>query len=1067
MPKRPDGRPEKPKNRGMDADSGEYLSDEDPSFVTGDFFSDILPSADGGEGSEVSERSSGSRPKLRVVEGGQGKRKEETQPEPRGESKPPSKGKRGAAGGKEGRGKDGRIPSSIHVNQDLLAKQQQEEPMTEPGILPDEEDIVPERPPAEKTRFDAKPSPFDAFPPVGPEVESGAILIETKDVVPLDASDSKLPPVPRPGLDGRQGSDEPLHIRPPVPDLSPDEDEPHTAFDVPAEDELVTESQGDAGRAEPMDPFAAEDSWPDADELAGTHAESEPTRAGPPPTVARARGRELPEAPRALECGAPRKNANAPPPAKGRAPADAPREPPMAPDVPTEEAPVIRREPPDESSWPSQPPVLERVDAQPRTEMEVAPEPDLGPPGGDEEDAEIMRPRNVAPREPSGLGPAPRKKSGKLRRPVPEPTRATGSSPTPMDRPGPEVKISKGRRTGPQLPTMEKTPAPSDIPRDDLLEPPGDRGDGATRIGKQEVIAPPSDATRPKAKSAALQRPVGRLVVEEGPHAGQVFSIVPGTHVMGRGKDAALMLPDDAVSRRHCEFVCDGERVLLRDLGSGNGTRVNKKKVDETALVHGDRVQLGHHVLRFEETGAAGAAVRRQVEAEESKALQGGLLAKLAGPADQRGKRYVILGVAAVVLFVIIGVAVHSISVSRERARQEQEQRAQAAAQLRQRIADLVAEGNVRLGRGEPREALEAFREAASLDTDGGNPAIKRGMEDANRRSELERRFSQWRKFAAQGDFAGAKKILDEMNPSGDDADEVRKQYEDLRQQRMSWYRKKAEEAEAGLLVEEARAAWGKVLEDAPGDTFANEAVQRLPDLAKRAEAKQKDQEKADRANKGKKVKQREKADSAAVRQGLASAIEAFNAGKFSQAIDLADRASRSPNPQVHAKAGRVRAKVAEFEARFPTAWEHLQDAIHAQSGSESLCRETEAVAAIAREVDAEGAQARKAGEAAAKAHYITGRSAQMSNDFRAARKHYKRAIQFDGSSKAAENSAAGLRLIEEHVADLYRDAYSEPDPGERTRRMREILDLTDPGSKFHNKAKAVLEGEAGGNSGD
>jgi pSer/pThr/pTyr-binding forkhead associated (FHA) protein len=54
------------------------------------------------------------------------------------------------------------------------------------------------------------------------------------------------------------------------------------------------------------------------------------------------------------------------------------------------------------------------------------------------------------------------------------------------------------------------------------------------------------------------------------------------------------LVPEDCVSRRHAEVWRDGERWLLRDLGSQNGTRVNGTRVVEPIEVRpGDRVNLG------------------------------------------------------------------------------------------------------------------------------------------------------------------------------------------------------------------------------------------------------------------------------------------------------------------------------------------------------------------------------------------------------------------------------------------------------------------------------------------
>jgi hypothetical protein len=85
---------------------------------------------------------------------------------------------------------------------------------------------------------------------------------------------------------------------------------------------------------------------------------------------------------------------------------------------------------------------------------------------------------------------------------------------------------------------------------------------------------------------AAWERP--RIPVIALPGAGTARVTI------GRAKDCECVLTDPTVSRHHAELSRDGERWLLRDLGSRNGTRVNGMRVLEATEVHpGDRVALG------------------------------------------------------------------------------------------------------------------------------------------------------------------------------------------------------------------------------------------------------------------------------------------------------------------------------------------------------------------------------------------------------------------------------------------------------------------------------------------
>ncbi len=76
------------------------------------------------------------------------------------------------------------------------------------------------------------------------------------------------------------------------------------------------------------------------------------------------------------------------------------------------------------------------------------------------------------------------------------------------------------------------------------------------------------------------------------------FELGDGAHVVGRGEDCAVRLPESSVSRHHAEVEVAGGRVRVRDLGSSNGTRVNGLMVAGwRELQAGDRVTTGRVTL--------------------------------------------------------------------------------------------------------------------------------------------------------------------------------------------------------------------------------------------------------------------------------------------------------------------------------------------------------------------------------------------------------------------------------------------------------------------------------------
>ncbi len=89
------------------------------------------------------------------------------------------------------------------------------------------------------------------------------------------------------------------------------------------------------------------------------------------------------------------------------------------------------------------------------------------------------------------------------------------------------------------------------------------------------------------------------LVVRRGPASGARFLLDSDVTTAGRHPDSDIFLDDITVSRHHVEFRRSAEGFRIRDLGSLNGTYVNRSRIDDTALVSGDEVQIGKYRLQF------------------------------------------------------------------------------------------------------------------------------------------------------------------------------------------------------------------------------------------------------------------------------------------------------------------------------------------------------------------------------------------------------------------------------------------------------------------------------------
>jgi hypothetical protein len=90
------------------------------------------------------------------------------------------------------------------------------------------------------------------------------------------------------------------------------------------------------------------------------------------------------------------------------------------------------------------------------------------------------------------------------------------------------------------------------------------------------------------------------LVVRSGGgRAGESFKPGTGRTVIGRSPECDIFLDDVTVSRRHAELSRDADTFTIRDLGSLNGTFVNRRRIEQAELYDDDEVQIGKYRLTF------------------------------------------------------------------------------------------------------------------------------------------------------------------------------------------------------------------------------------------------------------------------------------------------------------------------------------------------------------------------------------------------------------------------------------------------------------------------------------
>jgi hypothetical protein len=140
----------------------------------------------------------------------------------------------------------------------------------------------------------------------------------------------------------------------------------------------------------------------------------------------------------------------------------------------------------------------------------------------------------------------------------------------------------------------------------------GPAGDaGAFAAAPSAAVAPPAarPPVAPAVVAGAAASPAQTVLYERAPAVTPRYALRgPGVDVelagavtlIGRSRRCDVVLTDPNVSRQHAEIRVTGAQAVVRDLGSTNGTRVNRRAVTQAELRPGDRVEVGTTELAFE-----------------------------------------------------------------------------------------------------------------------------------------------------------------------------------------------------------------------------------------------------------------------------------------------------------------------------------------------------------------------------------------------------------------------------------------------------------------------------------
>lgn len=114
-------------------------------------------------------------------------------------------------------------------------------------------------------------------------------------------------------------------------------------------------------------------------------------------------------------------------------------------------------------------------------------------------------------------------------------------------------------------------------------------------IPSQEI---PSPAAEQRSQSPVAE--VGVLLVRRGAKAGSRYILDEEVTSIGRHPESDIFLDDITVSRRHADIRRNGTEYVVTDVGSLNGTYLNRHRVESSPLLDGDLLQIGKFKLMFE-----------------------------------------------------------------------------------------------------------------------------------------------------------------------------------------------------------------------------------------------------------------------------------------------------------------------------------------------------------------------------------------------------------------------------------------------------------------------------------
>ncbi len=620
--------------------------------------------------------------------------------------------------------------------------------------------------------------------------------------------------------------------------------------------------------------------------------------------------------------------------------------------------------------------------------------------------------------------------------------------------------------------------------------------EGAYDVSTAEEQIPPmeDDDDNPDATRAG---PPLSLEIIEGPDRGKRKRFKSVRMVIGRGLDCDLVLNDQSVSRRHVELVFGGESgVLMRDLGSGNGTKINDERVDERKLVHEDVIFIGRTKLRFIDEqerikrmrAAAEEEERKQKEDAERKAREEEEAAKKAAAGEAAGEAPGGEAQPGEAAANAEGgepasngeenkkTQVRNINDIPRRNQPKRNKLGLMAAGVLVLLIALIGGGVLFIKRGPPpppppnpkqeqarglmQEARKAFRGGGyaqavelaeqaeelfpGIDTEGFLPVARKEL-------AIVQAFAQVRQLADENKFEEARALL-EATPHGTAqlTEDMRKKLEtELDTLEVEYLVKQVEAALEARDVEGARALIQRLpIESQPLYLGKLEELETL--LAMEAQ----DAAARERALKAAAARRAKEQRAAFIAAAFNMVETRFNAGDYARAALECDRVidANSTDKEIRDRAKRLKTLIPQFARVYLDAQRKVQ-----ANALESAARPLRSAAELYRQIGFTGPVGDTINTQLAGSAVVAGKAALVRNDLSNAASFFKEALRLNPEDSKAQS---GLESIQGKLEELFKLAYvqRDRDPVGSAEKFRLIVQLAAEGSEVKTKAQTHLE---------